>query len=259
LRRSFFLRRMRHAMRLDVVLKPSDLRPEYLQGRAVVVFDVLRATTTMTAALAAGVGEIRIFDTIQAALAGAGDVVGGVVDRQRPLLCGEVNCLPPPGFDLGNSPGVFDYQSHRGRTLLMATTNGTRAIVAARGAEMLLVGALVNAQTVARVLARSAKDITLLCAGTAGAIAIEDILGAGAVIAALADCTSVEALSDTPVLARYLFQAKAGDLAGALAQGRGGKNVLAAGLPEDIAYAARLNVIDVVGRVYEGPLRVTSI
>src|SRR5438045_1283988 len=115
-------------MRADVLLLPDN--PPPLTDRAVVVFDVLRATTTMTAALAAGVNQIRIFpnpDTARQAARNAGN--------PKPLLCGELQCLPPPDFDLGNSPGLLG-PTHAGKTLYMSTTNGTRAIIAARGAKL---------------------------------------------------------------------------------------------------------------------------
>ena len=130
-------------MKIDVVLLPRDLRPADLAGRSVVVFDVLRATTSMTAALAAGVSEIRVFGDLTAAKEAAGSFAG------PRLLCGEDRCLPPPGFDLGNSPGAFN-RAHAGRPAFMSTTNGTRAILAARGAASIFVGALVNAGAVAR-------------------------------------------------------------------------------------------------------------
>src|SRR5213592_719978 len=127
-------------MDAKVILLPRDLRLADLDGRSVVVFDVLRATTTMAAALAAGVREIRVFGDLESARAAAARA--GDTDR---LLCGEENCLRPEGFDLGNSPGAFDRALHAGRTMYLSTTNGTRAIVAAREAPVVLTGALVNA------------------------------------------------------------------------------------------------------------------
>ena len=112
-------------MKVEVVQLPRLLETRHLVDRSVVVFDVLRATTSMTAALAAGVEEIRVFGSITEAKDAAGGFAG------EKLLCGEVQCLPPSGFDLGNSPGAF-CSDHRGRVMFMSTTNGTRAIVAAR-------------------------------------------------------------------------------------------------------------------------------
>jgi 2-phosphosulfolactate phosphatase len=205
----------------------------------------------MTAAMAAGVREIRIFgdtESAREAAAAAGD--------PKPLLCGEAQCLPPAGFDLGNSPGALNRAAHEGRSLYMSTTNGTRAIIAARSAKLLLAGALVNASGVARVLAASGLDVTLLCAGTNGQIAMEDVIGAGAVADALRKLAKVELESDAARMTLRLFQAARGDLRGALAEAAGGRNVIAAGLDADIDFAARLDVLDVVGRVHDAPLRV---
>src|SRR3954470_1769538 len=99
-------------MDAKVILLPRDLRPADLDGRAVVVFDVLRATTTMTAALAAGVREVRVFGDLAAARAAAAAFDGPAAER---VLCGEENCLRPPGFDLGNSPGDFGPSACAGR------------------------------------------------------------------------------------------------------------------------------------------------
>jgi 2-phosphosulfolactate phosphatase len=238
---------------LDVVLLPRLLEPYHLAGRTVVVFDVLRATTTMAAALAAGVNEIRVFASLQEASRAAAQA-----DRSR-ILCGEEKCLTPDGFDLGNSPGAFRPEQHRGRTAFMSTTNGTRAIVAARDAATVLTGALVNASAVARAVAAAGADVTLLCAGTGGAVAMEDLLGAGAVMASLARLGPFQPDSDTALVARRLFDAAAGDLRAALTQSLGGRNVIEAGLSADIDFAARRDVLDVVGFVEKQTLSVKSL
>jgi 2-phosphosulfolactate phosphatase len=236
---------------VDLVSLPGDLRHEHLSGRTVVVFDVLRATTTIAAALSAGVNEIRVFGDTESARAAAAVHVG------EGLLCGEVRCLPPAGFDLGNSPGAFDPARHRGRVVFMSTTNGTRAIVAAGAATMVLTGALVNAAAVARVLSSTNGPITLLCAGTDGQAAPEDALGAGAVLEHLM-ALRPDAFAPTAHAqeARRAFAAARHDLADALRRTQGGRNVIAAGLDADVIFAARLDVLSVVGRVAQGPLRV---
>lgn len=239
-------------MNVDVAFLPRDLRSEQVKHRCVVVFDVLRATTTMAAALAAGVREIRVFDSLSAATEAARAFAG------KRLLCGEQNCLPPPGFDLGNSPGAFRAELHRGRTVFMSTTNGTRAIVAAQAAATVLAGALVNAAAVAAELARQEREVTLLCAGTNGQFALEDLLGAGAVLSELALRRPVEESSDAARVARRLFVACRDDLRSALADAQGGRNVLAVGLGQDLDFAARLNTLAVVPRVLLDPLRLVA-
>lgn len=238
-------------MKLDVVLLPQLLRPEHLSGRAVVVFDVIRATTTMNAALAAGVKEIRVFGDLDAAARAS---------REFPaphLLVGERNAEKPPGFDLGNSPGVFDAAVHRGQTLLMSTTNGTRAILAARGAAAMFVGALVNAGAVAAALAREGRDVTLLCAGTEGDVSAEDLLGAGAVIEALRGRVDVDLPRDAASLAARAFAACRDSLPATLRETWGGRNVIRAGLTPDLDFCARLDSLGAVGEVRGDPPVVT--
>lgn len=241
-------------MQVDVVLLPGDLRPAHLAGRVVVVFDVLRATTTMAAALAAGVKEIRVFgDTAEAARAAARHD-----DPATRILCGEENCLPPAGFDLGNSPGAFSRGLHAARTMYMSTTNGTRAILAAREAPVVLIGALVNASAVARAVAArwGDKEVTLLCAGTGGAVALEDVLGAGAVMDALARMVRAVPETDAAVIAARLFLSARSNLRAALVESRGGRNVISAGLAPDIDFASVLDSFNVVGVVEKEPLAV---
>jgi 2-phosphosulfolactate phosphatase len=240
-------------MKVQVVQLPRLLEPPHLADRTVVVFDVLRATSSITAALAAGVSEIHIFASTAEAEKDSKLFYG------RPLLCGEQNCLPPAGFDLGNSPGDFSMQSHAGMTMFMSTTNGTRAIVAARGAPLVLCGALLNAFAVAQKLKEAGRDVTLLCSGTEGEPAKEDSIGAGAVIDALERIGPVTVDGEVATMAKALFKEAADDLPAALSATAGGQNVIRAGLQNDIAYSARLDLFTVVGKVLDDPLRVVAV
>lgn len=233
-------------MHIEVILLPRDLQSRDAAGRAVVVFDVLRATTTMTAALAAGVKEIRVFGELDAAVAAARQF------NAPHLLVGERNAFKPPGFDLGNSPGAFNPEQHQGRTVFMATTNGTRAIVAAAGARVIFLGALTNADAVAEALLPE-SHITLLCSGTEGYISTEDVLGAGALIDSLSSRTKIHLDSDVAWMAHQLFRSQRGDLLVALSNSRGGRNVIAAGLTPDLTFCAKLNSSATVGIVRGSP------
>lgn len=233
-------------MKIDVVLLPGDLKPDHLVGKAVVVFDVLRATTSMSAALAAGVKEIRIYGDVESALSAGRAHVG------PHLICGERHALKPPGFDLGNSPGAFQRDIHADTTLFMTTTNGTIAILAAAGAPVVFTGALVNARNVAGALVKTRLDVTLLCSGTEGFVCTEDTLGAGAVIEALGSSGQVELTSDVAWMARSLFRASKNHLYEALFESRGGHNIRRAGLDPDIAFCAALDSVGAVGVVRHG-------
>jgi 2-phosphosulfolactate phosphatase len=237
-------------MQLSTLILPRDIQPESIASQSVVVFDVLRATTSMTAALSAGVKEIRVFDSLDAAKTAA-DAFG-----QPRLLCGERNTLPPPGFDLGNSPGQFDATKHAGMTVFMSTTNGTRAIVAAQNAAVLFTGALVNTSAVARQLRDEARNVTLVCSGSDGQPSMEDLLGCGAVITDLSKLMQIDLANDLSRIAVRLFDDCKENLPAVLADTYGGHNIRRVHLEADIAFAARLDVFNTVGKILREPLRV---
>jgi 2-phosphosulfolactate phosphatase len=228
-------------MDVEVVLTPAYLGDQSLAGKTVVVFDVLRATTTIISAFASGIRSVHAFAELSDAKSTA--------EKQapRPILCGEVNALPAPGVDLGNSPGQFTPQ-HAGQDLFMATTNGTRALSAARSASDLFVGALVNATAAAVAAAATHRPVLLLGSGTNRQIAMEDVIGAGAVCQHLFKHGYFPA-NDAARMARRLFLAAAGDLPVVLRECQGGRNIIRAGLEPDIDFAARLDVFDIVGVV----------
>jgi len=172
------------------------------------------------------------------------------------LLAGEVAALRPPGFDLGNSPRQYN-SSHRGWRIFLATTNGTRAIMAASGAATVLTAALVNAAATAKFCRSLGADVTLLCAGTEGQFSLEDFIGTGAVLAALRQTGEITVGNDAALAAEALFTARRDQLRATLASGHGGHNVVAAGLEPDIDFAARLDALDVVCRVED--LEITAV
>jgi 2-phosphosulfolactate phosphatase len=162
--------------RLNVYNLPRDVAAEELAGSAVIVIDLLRATTTICHALATGAMEVVPFREIDETLAAAAKA-----GREKVVLGGERGGKPIAGFDLGNSPAEYSPVRVGGRSVFMTTTNGTRALHHARLARRVLVGAAVNlAAVVASVQDEPRVDI--LCAGTGGQETLEDILCAGAMV-----------------------------------------------------------------------------
>lgn len=172
-------------MKLDVAFTPAEVDGVSLAGRTVVVIDVLRATSTIVEALHNGARAVIPVDTVERAIETAADL------GDDGLLCGERGGLPIEGFDLGNSPREFGRERVEGRTLVMSTTNGTRALVRAAAADHCLVGSLLNAKAVACAL-EGRDDVLLLCAGRQGRVAPEDSLCAGFIGSRLATTTAVE-------------------------------------------------------------------
>jgi 2-phosphosulfolactate phosphatase len=229
----------RLAMRVDVALLPTQLTDELLIGRSVVVFDVLRATTSIVTAISSGATRVRVFadhDSMRQAAR---------VASPAPLLAGETRCVRPDGFDLGNSPREYASDRVAGRDVFLSTTNGTRAIHASRLAARVFIGALVNAQTVARQIAQASDDITLVCAGTQGQVADEDRLGAGAVIERLYAIAPGLSVSTEATACRELFRTHQSALRAFLRTTPGGQNVVDAGLERDIIDCAAIDRHDV--------------
>ena len=164
-------------MRVDVFFGTAGLTPNDIAGRAIAVIDVLRASTSITTALANGARAIVPFDTSEE-----------VVTRSKAFehsdvrLAGERKMLPIPGFDLGNSPGDFTREAVEGKTILMSTTNGTAALTALQGARDVIVASYVNytaALTLLRTALRGETDVALVCAGQDRQFALEDAACAG--------------------------------------------------------------------------------
>lgn len=212
--------------------------PTRRSAEAVVVFDVLRMTTTACAAFAAGLRELEVVAEVEAARARA--------RAGEALLLGEREGVPPPGFDGGNSPLEALTLGLEGRRAVLCTTNGSRAVEAAAHARHLLLGAVVNAAAVARfLLALGPRDVLLSCAGTNDRASLDDVVGAAWVLReAVAREPGVE-LSDAALLALRLVDGR-DDPAPLLAEARHARFLASIGFADDVAFASRPNAFDVV-------------
>lgn len=241
---------------IAVVFDPAQLPTEYLAKRTAVVIDVLRATTSMLSALAAGAARIVPTLEVAEAVALRDRLPGGTA-----VLAGERGGLQIDGFDLGNSPQEFTPERVRGRTVVMTTTNGTRAILAALPARRTYVAAMTNIGATACALAAGENgDVVLVASGTEGRISWEDTFCAGAVTERLADITGVSAWhrTDSAMIALALWRSVKGDVAGALRLGRGGRNVARLGLDAAFGPCAAVDSIDFAARVRREPLEVVA-
>jgi 2-phosphosulfolactate phosphatase len=158
-------------------------------------------------------------------------------------LAGEVGCARAPGFDLGNSPE--ETLEPRGSELVLATTNGAPAIVAAAAsADEVLVAALLNLGAVCAQLA-GREDVLLVCAGTDGRVSLEDVYLAGRISAELEGPRSDAARVAESVAAFYPVAVDA------LQDSGGAIGLRREGLEADIAFCAQESIVEVVGRLTE--------
>ncbi len=233
-----------------VHLLPELVPAGALAGGLAVVIDVLRATTTIVHALAAGCKAVLPCAEVDEARERAGGMRVG-----RVLLGGERGGAPLPGFDLGNSPREYTAQVCRGNTLVLTTTNGTRALLRAAEAERVLVAGFVNYSAVCEQLRHDLRPVHVVCAGTDGGVALEDTLLAGALVDFL--CQLGEArLNDAARLAWDSFENQGQVLLGALEVSAGGAILRRLGYDEDIRAAAHVDHFALVPELRRDPLRV---
>ncbi len=229
-------------MRLEVCFTPTELPTAGVAGRAVVVIDVLRATSSILEALCNGARAVCPAATPEEAT-----VLAQRVGRRDTLLCGERRGVRIDGFDLGNSPLEFTREKVTGKLLAMTTTNGTAALLAAGGSATVLLGSLLNLGAVADCLASNGEPAIAVCAGREGNFALEDAACAGLLVLALRDRMKRVTLNDAGVAAAALarpFREKS--LLPLLKRSAGGRALLGLGLGDDVAFCARVDRYDMV-------------
>lgn len=215
---------------LEILYAPAEftaLSQRDLSHTTCVVFDILRATSTMMTALAHGAKEIIPVAEIGEALE---------IKTQRPdvLLAGERNGfrIGPDltggvPFDLGNSPREFQAGAVQGRTVVMTTTNGTRALRACAPAPVVLLGTFVGMGALAQwINDKKPSQLLLVCSGTIDQVAYEDVLGSGALCELIWTEYGGGTISDSAHMARQLYRRNAADLFEAVQCARNGRKLL---------------------------------
>lgn len=230
---------------LVVSILPRDVDPVAFAGRLAIVIDVLRASTVICAALAAG--AIEIVPTLSVedarALASARQRKGETV-----VLGGERGGVRIQGFELDNSPASYTPETVGRRTLVFTTTNGTAALLHARGAARVLVGSLVNRESICDAVAHDSRVVHILCAGTQGETSMDDCLAAGAIVDRLLQRGRKLVSDDAGLVCLRLWRSceDRASLIAALRTSRGGRQLGQIGFGSDIERCAELDSSAVV-------------
>ncbi len=239
---------------LDVTFTPADfqtLHARDLSATTCVVFDVLRATSTLIAALANGAAGVvpaaSIGEALQLRAHHPGALLGGEREGLR-ITAAQSGGLE---FDLGNSPREYTPSAVQGRMIISTTTNGTRALRACAGAARVLAASFANLRATADTLAANPPEsLILVCGGTFEEAAYEDALCAGA-MADLLWCRYAGAhVTDSAQIARLTWRAASGDLMGAMQAARNGRRLLA--LPQfrdDVEFCLRRDTSGIVAQL----------
>lgn len=230
-------------MKLDVYFTPLGLNAGDLTGRGVIVIDVLRATTSIVTAIANGAKAVVPAATSEEAVRLTANLA-----KDGIVLAGERRLLRIEGFNLGNSPREMTAELVGGKTVFLATTNGTPALVAVQGSEPVFVAGAVNFSAVAeraRTIFQERSELAIVCSGRERRFALEDAYTAGRFVKAVKRGTRKVLLNDAALVAL--------DLAGkyrtwtdAFEASEAARLLREADLGDDVAFAARPDRFDVV-------------
>ncbi|MBI4725985.1 2-phosphosulfolactate phosphatase [candidate division TA06 bacterium] len=235
------------SIRIDVAVIPAEMPEQGFAGKAVAVIDVLRASTSMVAALEAGAKEIIPLASIEETTR-----LAETMGRETVVLCGERDGNKINGFDLGNSPLEFTPEKVKGKSLLMATTNGTVAVARAKGASLIAVGCLINAKALVPVLTGASAEIVLLCSGKQGRVSLEDLLCAGYLTKLIKDQSPDAELNDGARVARDIYEKHKGRLTRAVRESDHGSYLAGLGYLTDIEYATQPDASSTVPVMKDG-------
>jgi len=226
--------------KIDICLTPDLVHQYDLASTVVVVIDILRATSSITTAVAHGVKAICPVETL-------GEC------RELKLLghigAAERGGKKVGGFELGNSPFSYMNPKLEDKKIAMTTTNGTIALKKSRGALQVIIGSFLNYSALLTYLERLPCDVLLHCAGWKGKVNLEDTLFAGAVVYGLRQLFEYD--SDVPLMAANLYKHAKTDLKSAIEESSHVKRLMDLGLEKDIDYCLQFDQYKVIP-VYKG-------
>lgn len=236
-------------MQVQVFFTPNPVEPAAVQGKTVVVVDVLRATSTVVEALVNGAGAIYPTSGTEDAIK-----LATSLGREDTLLCGERRGVRIEGYDLGNSPTEVTPDRVAGKRLVMNTTNGTRAFLATVGAERIVAGSFMNLDAVVRAVS-DADDLVVLCAGREGRFSVDDVVCAGMILRRItAFGGSFDGLDDASRAALTLAESVSVD-ASFLEGTDAGRALIEIGMTPDLPLCAEVDRHDVVPRMRDRMIR----
>jgi 2-phosphosulfolactate phosphatase len=231
-------------VRIDVQFGVQQLTQQDVQGRVVAVIDVLRASTTIAVALANGARAVIPLESSEEVAA-----ISKQFERGTVKLAGERRMLKMDGFDLGNSPAEHTREAVDGQTVLLTTTNGTKALLAVQGARDVVVASYVNLAAVSAMLRtalRGGADITLVCAGQDRQFALEDAACAGRFVHSISKRLSGLDINDAASAASLIDRKYGDNLMRLFNTAAHGRALAAAGFGDDLTMCATVDSYPVI-------------
>ena len=234
-------------MKIDIIISADDIKPQKVQDKTVLVIDMLRATSVITTAIANGCKEVIPLLTIEEAM----ELVRE--NRDQYILGGERKALKIEGFDCSNSPIEYSSEVVGDKTIVLTTTNGTRAIKGSEGASNILIGAMINAEAAARRIKQLNKDVIIVNEGTYNEFSIDDFICSGYIIDCLINMTDVE-LMDISKTAHYIYKNNE-DIFSFIKLASHYERIKELGLDADLKYCCQKSIIDIVPEYKNGKIK----
>ena len=231
--------------RIEVCYTPGEYDYFKDEFEIVVVIDVLRATTAICVAFEYGIKSIIPVPTLEDAVEykKKGFLVGA--ERKGQIV---------EGFDFGNSPYSYMKDEFKGKDVVLTTTNGTKSIAAAKDADTLVIGALVNLDVLTTWLIKQNKNTLCLCSGWQDKFNLEDTICAGAISEALINTGKFTSIEDSSIAAKYLYLSAKDNYMGYLKSSSHRRRLRNLNLNEDIKYCLTPNKTEVIPILKDGKL-----
>lgn len=223
-------------MKINVLLSPNNVDDLYFNGKTTVVIDVLRATSVILKALNSGAREVIPVGSIDFAMKISVHAHGG-----HTLLCGERNTNIIEGFDLGNSPDEYTEERIMGKTIILFTTNGSKAIVKAKYSEKLFIASFNNISKIAVHLIKLGNDVEIISSGANGIFCLEDTICAGALVKKMIKMKSDIEVTDATNASLVLNEKYGSNIKTMMQNCEHGKLLMENGFEEDIDFCSTVD------------------
>ena len=238
-------------MKIDLIISADYIEESKIKEKVVVVIDMLRATTVITTALRNGAKSVIPILTVEETFKKAKELkdIGEEV-----VLGGERKALKIEGFDFSNSPLEYTKDKILNKTVILSTTNGTRALNLCKEADLILIGSMINGRGIAKKLIELNKDVVFVNAGTNGEFSMDDFICAGYMIDRLLNEKEYE-VSDIAKTARYIYENNKG-ITSFIKSARHFDVLTSLGLQDDLTYCSSKDLTDIVPIFRDGKIEI---
>lgn len=239
-------------MHIDIQFLPFSPDPSTLSRRTIVVIDILRATSVIIHAISQGALEIVPVTTVEEALQKAKNF-----PQSTTLLGGERGSKKIKGFDLGNSPREYIAEKVKGKRVILTTTNGTKAFHSVSSGREVMAGSFFNIGAIGGRCLDLDRDILLFPSGDGGSFSLEDTICGGMLIDQFIKIGGKSvALTDAAQSAHILYQRFEDNLVEAFHVSTHGRDLVAKGFEDDLAYCAQIDITNIVPTFRDGVISV---